>query len=68
MMTMWLVLGVAALVTVGTVGWVAWRDRARATGAGDRAAGQEAQARQQRYEAERHLAQGGTIQRGRPHH
>ncbi|WP_329010562.1 hypothetical protein OG271_28200 [Micromonospora rifamycinica] len=68
MTTMWVVLGVAALVTVGTVGWVAWRDRSRATGAEDRAAGQEAQARQQRYEAERHLAQGETIQRGQPYH
>ncbi|MEU7617813.1 hypothetical protein AB0M91_03060 [Micromonospora rifamycinica] len=68
MTTMWLVLGVVALVTIGTVGWVAWRDRSRATAAEDRPAGQDAQARQQRYEAERHLAQGQTIHRGQPHH
>ncbi|MBW4700872.1 hypothetical protein [Micromonospora sp. RL09-050-HVF-A] len=68
MTTMWVTLGVAALVTVGTLGWLAWRDRARTAGAEDRAAGLDAQARQHRYEAGRHLAQADTIHRGQEHH
>lgn len=68
MTTMWLVVGVAALVMIGTVGWVAWRDRARTVGAEDRTAGRDAQARQHRYEAERHFAQNDTIHRGQEHH
>lgn len=61
-------LGVAALVTVGTVGGVAWRDRARTAGADEHAAGRDAQARQHRYEVERHVAQGDPIRRGQHHH
>ncbi|MFI9638763.1 hypothetical protein ACIG87_01665 [Micromonospora sp. NPDC051925] len=68
MTTMWLVLGAVGLVTVGTVGWVAWRDRARTEGTEDRVAGQSARVRQHRYEAERHLSQGETIHRGQEHH
>ncbi|MBO4160516.1 MULTISPECIES: hypothetical protein [Micromonospora] len=68
MTTMWVALGAAALVTVGSVGWVAWRDRARTAGAEDRAARLDAQARQHRYEAERHFTQADTIHRGQEHH
>ncbi|WKU06141.1 hypothetical protein [Micromonospora sp. HUAS LYJ1] len=66
MTTMWVVLGGAALVMIGTVGWVAWRDRARTVGAENGAAGQEAQSRRHRYEVERHTSQGGTIYGGQP--
>lgn len=59
---------VAALVTLGTVGGVAWRDRARTAGAEDHAAGRDAQARRHRYEVERPFAQGAPIRRGQHHH
>ncbi|MFF5056352.1 hypothetical protein ACFY1S_24530 [Micromonospora sp. NPDC000663] len=63
MVTVWVVVGVvvaAAGVAFGTV-----LRRGRSGLGDDRAAGRDARARQQRYEAERHGEQGSTWQRGR---
>ncbi|MET8351718.1 MULTISPECIES: hypothetical protein [unclassified Micromonospora] len=65
MTTVWVVVGVFAAVAAGAFGVVAWRDRARLRSADDDAAGRDARARQQRYEAERHGDQGDTWQRSR---
>ncbi|MFJ6197463.1 hypothetical protein [Micromonospora sp. NPDC092111] len=64
MTTMWVVLGVAVLVTVGSFGWVAWRDRARTAASEERAAGQSALVDQQRSERARHASQGTVVHRG----
>ncbi|MET7868060.1 hypothetical protein [Micromonospora taraxaci] len=63
MATVLVVVGVFVLVAVAAIGVVLRRGRS-AVG-DDSAAGRDARARQQRYEAERHGDQGGTWQRGR---
>ncbi|MET8311888.1 MULTISPECIES: hypothetical protein [unclassified Micromonospora] len=65
MTTVWVVVGVFVVVAGGAFGVVVWRDRGRLSSADDDAAGRDARARQQRYEAERHGDQGETWQRGR---
>ncbi|MEH1029659.1 hypothetical protein [Micromonospora profundi] len=66
METVWVVVGVLAVVAGAAYGVVVWRGRnAGGIGDDDRAAGRDARARQQRYEAERHGGQGDTWQRGR---
>ncbi|WP_158610785.1 hypothetical protein, partial [Micromonospora sp. BL4] len=59
------VVGVFAALGGGAFGLVAWRDRARLRSGDDDAAGRNARAVQQRYEAERHAEQGDVWQRGR---
>lgn len=54
---MWLILGAIGAVAASAVGWVAWRDRERATSAEDPVARQAAVVRQQRYEQARHVSQ-----------
>ncbi|WFE99213.1 hypothetical protein [Micromonospora sp. WMMD964] len=63
MTTVWVVVGVFVAVAGLAIGVVVRRGRS-AVG-DDRAAGRDARARQQRYEAERHGDQGDTWQRGR---
>ncbi|MGW0216272.1 hypothetical protein ACWDXH_17965 [Micromonospora chokoriensis] len=63
MTTVWVVVGVFVAVTGLAVGVLLRRGRSEVDG--DRAAGRDARARQQRYEAERHGDQGDTWQRGR---
>ncbi|MEU4401722.1 hypothetical protein ACIQH6_25130 [Micromonospora orduensis] len=63
MVTVWVVLGVFVAVAVLALGIVLRRGRPHL--GDDRAAGRDARARQQRYEAERHGDQGSTWQRGR---
>ncbi|MEU7655689.1 hypothetical protein AB0C44_25895 [Micromonospora taraxaci] len=62
MATVWVVVGVFVVVAGLAAGVVRRRGRSAVD---DRAAGRDARARQQRYEAERHGDQGGTWQRGR---
>ncbi|MEU2615577.1 hypothetical protein ABZ570_28980 [Micromonospora sp. NPDC007271] len=57
-------LAMSAVVVAAAGGYVAWRDRRRATSDEDRTAAREATARQHRYEAERHGAQADTVRRG----
>ncbi|MCZ7374192.1 hypothetical protein [Micromonospora sp. WMMC250] len=63
MTTVWVVVGIFVLVAVAAIGVVLRRGRSAIDG--DPAAGRDARARQQRYEAERHGDQGDTWQRGR---
>ena len=65
MTTLWVVVGILALLLVGSFGLVAWRDRRRLSSADDSAAARDARAVQERYAAERHGQQGDTWQRGR---
>lgn len=53
-----MVLAVVAAVFAAGYGFVTWRDRARHASGEESAAARDARARQQRYEAERHGAQG----------
>ncbi|TDB79894.1 hypothetical protein [Micromonospora sp. KC721] len=61
MTTVWMVLGIGAVVLAGVCGWVAWRDRVRVPGAEERAAGQAALTDQQWYERQRYAAQHHTV-------
>ncbi|MEV4826319.1 hypothetical protein [Micromonospora sp. NPDC049274] len=63
MTVVWVVAGIFVVVAGLAVGVVARRGRPGT--ADDRAAGRDARARQQRYEAERQGDQGATWQRGR---
>ncbi|WP_410809340.1 hypothetical protein [Micromonospora sp. 067-2] len=65
MTTLWVVVGVFAVVAGVAFGVVAWRDRGRSSSGDDDAAGRDARARQHRYEAERHGDQGAVWERGR---
>ncbi|MBM0225184.1 MULTISPECIES: hypothetical protein [Micromonospora] len=65
MMTTLVVLAVVAAVFAAGYGFVAWRDRARQASGEESAAARDARARQQRYEAERHGAQGEARHRDR---
>ena len=58
MTTVLVALGVLAAIFAGVYGYVAWRGRGRLPAGDDRAAGRDARARQQRFEAERHGSQG----------
>ncbi|MFG1650155.1 hypothetical protein ACGFIE_09520 [Micromonospora sp. NPDC049275] len=65
MTVVWVVAGGFVAVAGLAVGVVARRGRGRPGAGDDRAAGRDARARQQRYEAERQGDQGATWQRGR---
>lgn len=64
MLTTLVVLAVVAAVFAAGYGFVTWRDRARHA-SGEESAARDARARQQRYEAERHGAQGEVRHRDR---
>lgn len=65
MLTTLVVLAVVAAVFAAGYGFVTWRDRARHASGEESAAARDARARQQRYEAERHGAQGEVRHRDR---
>ncbi|MCM0674285.1 hypothetical protein NCC78_06220 [Micromonospora phytophila] len=64
MTTMWVLLGIVAVLILGTFGYLAWRDRARLSSPEDTTADRDARAVQERYAAERHGTQGETWRRG----
>ncbi|WCN84407.1 hypothetical protein [Micromonospora sp. LH3U1] len=65
MTTVWVVVGLFAVVAGLAAGVLVRRGRAPSSDGDEPAAGRDARARQQRYEAERHGDQGDTWQRGR---
>jgi hypothetical protein len=69
MTVVWVVLAIVAVLIVGSLGYVRWRDRRPITSADahatTRAAGRSAAAEAGRRAADRHGAQGDTWDRGR---
>ncbi|MEV0431208.1 hypothetical protein ACIBPB_14560 [Micromonospora sp. NPDC049836] len=66
MTTVLVTLAVVAVLVAAVVGVVLRRDRGRSAPDEDRSAAHDAEARRQRYEAQRHAAQSHTVRRDMP--